>query len=323
MGRGHGRHRHGHPLVHPLRPGAVCRKVAWLGLGAWRRSQGAGAGDRGALREAGEQFPDFVDGEGVGQVAEALAVALLVGAGGVVARGQGGGRGSFRELGDGGLEGATADVGVALGHGHGAMSDDFLDDGLGYAGLLEEGDGGVALTDHGSEFVSWQRFTRFEELLVDLDVEYIASGPDKKENQGKVERWHQTIRQALRERGPLDYSSEAQLWIRALVDHYNYERPHQALGGLVPADRFWGIAEELSAELGQYRKGRRVGQCLYVACRVGERKVVISGPRSEALSILVDGVSVGGDSGPVVLRPGGRLDRGSSEPDAPCSEPGV
>lgn len=179
------------------------------------------------------------------------------------------------------------------------------------------------LTDHGSEFVSWQRFTRFEELLVDLDVEYIASGPDKKENQGKVERWHQTIRQALRERGPLDYSSEAQLWIRALVDHYNYERPHQALGGLVPADRFWGIAEELSAELGQYRKGRRVGQCLYVACRVGERKVVISGPRSEALSILVDGVSVGGDSGPVVLRPGGRLDRGSSEPDAPCSEPGV
>jgi len=148
------------------------------------------------------------------------------------------------------------------------------------------------LTDHGSEFVSWQRFTRFEELLVDLDVEYIASGPDKKENQGKVERWHQTVRQALRERGPLDYSSEAQLWIRGLVDHYNYERPHQALGGLVPADRFWGVDEELSGELEQYRKGQRAGQRLYVACRVGERKVVISGPRTDALSVLVDGIAV-------------------------------
>ena len=179
------------------------------------------------------------------------------------------------------------------------------------------------LTDHGGEFVSWQRFTRFEELLVDLDVEYIASGPDKKENQGKVERWHQTVRQALRERGPLDYSSEAQLWMRGLVDHYNYERPHQALGGLVPADRFWGIAEELSAELEQYRKGRRAGQCLYVACRVGDRKVVISGPRSEALSILVDGAAVGGAGGPVVLRPGGQFDRGSSAPDTACGKPGV
>ncbi len=70
------------------------------------------------------------------------------------------------------------------------------------------------LTDCGSEFVSWQKFTRFEELLVDLDVQYIASGPDKKENQGKIERWHQTVRDELRMRGPLDYSSEAQLWIQ-------------------------------------------------------------------------------------------------------------
>jgi len=148
------------------------------------------------------------------------------------------------------------------------------------------------LTDHGSEFVSWQRFTRFEELVADLDIEYIASGPDKKENQGKIERWHQTVRQALRERGPLDYSSEAQLWIRQVADHYNYERPHQALGGLVPADRFFGVDEELSAELEQYRKGQRAGQRVYFTCRVGERKVVVSGPRADVLSVLVDGVEV-------------------------------
>jgi len=146
------------------------------------------------------------------------------------------------------------------------------------------------LTDCGSEFVSWQRFTRFEELLLDLDIEHIASGPDKKENQGKVERWHQTVRQALRERGPLDYSSEAQLWIRRVADHYNYERPHQALGGVLPADRFFGVDEELSAELEQYRKGQRAGQCVYFTCRVGDRKIVVSGPRADVLSVLVDGV---------------------------------
>jgi len=146
------------------------------------------------------------------------------------------------------------------------------------------------LTDHGSEFMSWQRFTRFENLLVDLDIEYIASGPDKKENQGKVERWHQTVRQALRERGPLDYSSEAQLWIRQVADLYNYERPHQALGGLVPADRFFGVQEELEAELERYRAGQRAGQRIYFACRIGERKIVVSGPQANDLSVLLDGV---------------------------------
>ena len=146
------------------------------------------------------------------------------------------------------------------------------------------------LTDHGSEFMSWQRFTRFEDLLVDLDIEYIASGPDKKENQGKVERWHQTVRQALRERGPLDYSSEAQLWIRQVADLYNYERPHQSLGGLVPADRFFGVHEELDAELERYRAGQRAGQRIYFACRIGDRKIVLSGPRADNLSVLLDGV---------------------------------
>ncbi len=148
------------------------------------------------------------------------------------------------------------------------------------------------LTDLGSEFVSWQRFTRFEELLSDLEIEHIASGPNKKENQGKVERWHQTVRQALRERGPLDYSSEAALWIREVTDVYNYERPHEGIGGLVPADRFFGVSEELEAEMEQYRKDQRRGQRIYFACRVGDQKIVVSGPRADTLSVLMNGVRV-------------------------------
>ena len=148
------------------------------------------------------------------------------------------------------------------------------------------------LTDHGSEFVSWQSFTRFEELLVSLDVEHIASGPDRKENQGKAERWHQTVRSALRRRGPLDYSSEAQLWIREVVNEYNYERPHEAIGGLVPADRFFGLKEELEAELDHYRAQERQGQKIYFACRVGDQKLVVSGPRGDQLKVLLNGKDV-------------------------------
>jgi hypothetical protein len=149
------------------------------------------------------------------------------------------------------------------------------------------------LTDCGTEFVSWNRFTRFEDLLVDLDVRYIASGPNKKENQGKVERWHQTIREALRLRGPLDFSSEAQLWIQQLVDMYNYERPHQGIGGLLPADRFFGMGKEIETELERYRRGQGSDKQIYMVCRIGGRKLVVSGQRSEELTVLLDGKSIG------------------------------
>lgn len=149
------------------------------------------------------------------------------------------------------------------------------------------------LTDCGSEFVSWQKFTRFEELLVDLDVQYIASGPDKKENQGKLERWHQTVRDELRIRGPLDYSSEAQLWIQDVVNMYNFERPHQAIGGLLPADRFFGMREEIEEELERYRAGQRLDQQIYMVCRVGGRKLVVSGQRPEDVTLRLDGKVVG------------------------------
>lgn len=147
------------------------------------------------------------------------------------------------------------------------------------------------LTDCGSEFVSWQRFTRFEELLSSLDVEYIASGPDKKESQGKIERWHQTVRESLHVHGPLLYGSEAQLWIGEVVDRYNYERPHQGIGGLVPADRFFGMHAEIESELAHCRASQSSRQ-IYLVCRAGGHKLVVSGPRSEEVTVLVDGRSV-------------------------------
>ncbi len=154
----------------------------------------------------------------------------------------------------------------------------------------------VLLTDCGSEFVSWKRFTRFEELMVDLDVRYIASGPNKKETQGKVERWHQSVRGELRNRGPLDYSSEAQVWIQEVVNMYNFERPHQGIGGLVPADRFFGMKEEIEAELARCQADHRQKRKMYLVCRMGDHKMVISGNGSDELSLLMDGQIVSGEA---------------------------
>jgi transposase InsO family protein/predicted DNA-binding protein YlxM (UPF0122 family) len=136
------------------------------------------------------------------------------------------------------------------------------------------------ITDKGSEFVSWHGFTAFEEFLCQLDVELIASGPETPQNQGKVERWHQTLRQEFEAlRGRFAYQSEAQLELDRFVNYYNYERPHQALGGLVPADRFFGIAEDLEKELASYHGGGRAHERIYFCCNIQGRRLVVSGPR--------------------------------------------
>jgi len=42
---------------------------------------------------------------------------------------------------------------------------------------------------------------------------------------------------------------DAQKRIGLFIDHYNFQRPHQSLDGLVPADRFFGAAAEIKQTL--------------------------------------------------------------------------
>jgi len=119
-----------------------------------------------------------------------------------------------------------------------------------------------------------------------LDIELIASGPETPQNQGKIERWHQTLRKEFEAvRGRFAYQSEAQLELDRFVNYYNYERPHQALGGLVPADRFFGIAEDLEKELASYHAGGRANDRIYFCCNIQGRRLVVSGPRSGDLNV--------------------------------------
>ncbi len=74
---------------------------------------------------------------------------------------------------------------------------------------------------------------------------------------------------------------------------YNFERPHQAIGGLLPADRFFGMREEIEEELERHRAGQRLDQQIYMVCRVGGRKLVVSGQRPEDVTLRLDGKLVG------------------------------
>ena len=59
--------------------------------------------------------------------------------------------------------------------------------------------------------------------------------------QGKIERWHQTLKnRILLENYFLPGDLEAQ--IEAFVEHYNYQRYHESLNNVTPADAYFGRA---------------------------------------------------------------------------------
>ena len=62
---------------------------------------------------------------------------------------------------------------------------------------------------------------------------------------GKIERFWKTVYEEFLVRAQFGSFEEAQERIRQWVQYYNHKRPHQGIGGLCPADRYFEIQGEL------------------------------------------------------------------------------
>jgi transposase InsO family protein len=145
------------------------------------------------------------------------------------------------------------------------------------------------LTDQGSGFYSWSREqTQFQEYLDDRQIEHVVAEPHNPQSQGKVERLIQTIRQELLTRVKFSGFADAQAQIVSFVESYNFDRPHQGIGGKRPADRFHGVVgdvEQAHAELA----GRDIDLSRgYVVYQVQGRRVCVV-CAAEGLQVYLDG----------------------------------
>ena len=103
------------------------------------------------------------------------------------------------------------------------------------------------LTDQASGFYTWSMGqTAFQRYLDEHRIEHIVSEPHSPQTAGKVERLIQTVREELLTKVRFHGYEDARGGIRAFIDSYNFDRPHQGIGGLRPADRFHGVAGECS-----------------------------------------------------------------------------
>lgn len=99
------------------------------------------------------------------------------------------------------------------------------------------------LSDNGSSYISGD----LADWLEDQGMDHVRGAPNHPQTQGKIERWHQTLKnRILLENYYLPGALEEA--IRAFVDHYNHRRYHESLGNLTPADVYFGRSDVILKE---------------------------------------------------------------------------
>jgi putative transposase len=105
------------------------------------------------------------------------------------------------------------------------------------------------LTDNGSSYVSGD----LADWLRDQGMGHVRGAPNHPQTQGKIERWHQTLKnRVLLENYYLPGALERA--IEAFVEHYNHRRYHESLGNLTPADVYFGRAPSILSERSEIKQ---------------------------------------------------------------------
>ena len=105
------------------------------------------------------------------------------------------------------------------------------------------------LSDNGSCYISGE----LAEWMQKQEMEHIRGAPFHPQTQGKIERWHQTMKnRILLENYYLPGNLEQQ--IGAFVDHYNNHRYHESLNNVTPADVYFGRDKDILREREKIKK---------------------------------------------------------------------
>jgi transposase InsO family protein len=96
------------------------------------------------------------------------------------------------------------------------------------------------LSDNGSSYVSGD----LAKWLEGVGMGHVRGAPNHPQTQGKIERWHQTLKNRIL----LDnyyLPGDLQAHIDRFVDHYNHRRYHESLQNLTPADVYFGRGQTI------------------------------------------------------------------------------
>jgi transposase InsO family protein len=174
------------------------------------------------------------------------------------------------------------------------------------------------LTDNGAQYHTWRGKSAFARLCERRGIRQIVASPRRPQTLGKIERFWGTLWRELVEGAIFRDLEEARTRITHFLGFYNFQRTHQGIDGLVPADRYFEAAPEVRQALekrvsdnarelalhGEPRKG------VYLTGRVGGEPISLHTEGTKVVLTGEQGVREEVD----LSAPGRRLETG---PEAP------
>jgi transposase InsO family protein/transposase-like protein len=171
------------------------------------------------------------------------------------------------------------------------------------------------LTDQGRQYTSWRGSSRFEAELKKDKIHHIKSRPHHPMTLGKIERFWKTIYLEFLSRAQFESFEDAVERIRQWVKYYNHKRPHQGIGGLCPADRYFEIQTELRKTIEQgiqenllemalrgkpklpfYMVGRMEGQSVVLRAEKGKLRLSVDDEDEKNIQEVIYNLNEKGES---------------------------
>lgn len=137
------------------------------------------------------------------------------------------------------------------------------------------------LTDNGTQYVTWRGKSDFTRMLDQRGIRQIVATPRHPETLGKIERFWGTLWRECVETAVFRGLDDARRRIGLFIDHYNFQRPHSGIGGLVPADRFFAAApqvlqtlkERVATNAAELARDGMPRKPFYLTGRIGDQSI--------------------------------------------------
>jgi len=171
------------------------------------------------------------------------------------------------------------------------------------------------LTDNGRQYTNWRGKSRFEGELKKDRIHHIKSRPHHPMTLGKIERFWKTIYLEFLSRAQFASFEDAVERVRQWVKYYNHKRPHQGIGGLCPADRYFEIQGELRKTIEQgiqenllemalrgkprlpfYMVGRMEGQSVVLRAEKGKLRLSVDAENDDVTQEVIYNLNDEGDN---------------------------
>ncbi len=175
------------------------------------------------------------------------------------------------------------------------------------------------LTDQGPQYHTWRGTSEFARLCARRGIRQVVARARHPQTLGKIERFWGTLWRECVERAVFQGLEDARKRIGLFVDYYNFQRTHQGLQGLVPADRYFSAAPQVLETLKKRVEANALDvarhgtprQSVYLTGRVGEAGITLHGEGGKLVVQTTDGgrqevdLTAPGRRAPVVEGEGG------------------